>query len=256
MRILFLGNNWVGWQIARWLSAQGENIVGAVVHPEARQRYRNEILQSIKVRSTAIFDGARLRDAAVLAAIQSLEPDIAVSIFFGYILRPEFLSVPAAGCINLHPALLPYNRGAHPNVWSIVEGTPAGVTLHYIDAGVDTGDIIAQRPVTVEPVDTGATLYRRLEKASIRLFQESWPLIRAGKAPRTPQAELAGSCHRSRDVEAIDEIDLTANYPAKDLIDRLRARSFPPHRGVYFKCCGRRIYLNLHLEYGEEVARD
>jgi methionyl-tRNA formyltransferase len=165
MRMLFLGNNWLGWQVLRWLKEQREEIVGIVIHPPKRRRYGDELVA--EAGSLPIFDGEWLRDSTVLDSIRKLDCEIAVSILFGYILRPEFLALPPAGCINLHPSLLPYNRGAHPNVWSIIEGTPAGTTLHYIDSGVDTGDIIAQREVPVEPIDTGETLYRRLEYASL-----------------------------------------------------------------------------------------
>ena len=89
---------------------------------------------------------------------------------FGYILRPNFLRLIPRGCVNVHPALLPYNRGAYPNVWSIVDGSPAGVTIHFVDEGIDTGDIIAQAQVVIEPVDTGESLYRKLERGAVALF--------------------------------------------------------------------------------------
>ncbi len=253
MQILFLGNNWVGWQVARWLREQQETIVAVVVHPDRKQKFRENIVQSAGVRPDAVFDGARLQEPEVFSAIQRLKPDIAVSVFFGYILRPPLLSLPPAGCLNLHPSFLPYNRGAHPNVWSIIEGTPAGVSLHYIDAGVDTGDLIAQRQVEIEPIDTADTLYRRLEQACLDLFIDVWPLVRAGKAPRIKQPCVAGTCHRARDIERIDEIDLEASYKAKDLINLIRARTFPPHSGAYFRSAGRKIYLRLQLAYDDEA---
>jgi methionyl-tRNA formyltransferase len=252
VRILFLGNNWVGWQVVRWLREQQEDIVGVVVHPDHKQKHREDIIQSAGVQPEAIFDGARLQERQVLSAIERLNPDIALSVFFGYILRPPFLSLPPAGCVNLHPSLLPFNRGAHPNVWSIIEGTPAGVSLHYIDAGVDTGDLIAQRQVDVEPTDTAYTLYRRLERCCVDLFSDAWPLIREGKAPRMRQRNIAGTCHRARDLERIDEIDLEANYKAKELINLIRARTFPPHPGAYFRSGGRKVYLRLQLAYEDE----
>ena len=94
----------------------------------------------------------------------------------------------------------------HPNVWSIIEETPAGVTLHYIDAGVDTGDIIAQRDVQQTELDTGETLYHRLEQASVELFKEAWPDFRVGKSSRLPQDLTKGTTHISTAVDDIDEI--------------------------------------------------
>src|SRR5687768_9409595 len=155
MRVLFLGNNWLGWQVGRWLRAQGEEIAGLVAHPPERRQYGEELVRDAGLGPERIFDGARLREADTLAAIEALGAEIAVSVMFGYLLRPELLALFPRGAINLHPAYLPYNRGAYPNVWSIVEGTPAGVTLHYIDPGVDTGDLIGRQEVAVEPTDTG-----------------------------------------------------------------------------------------------------
>ena len=90
MRVLFLGNNWVGWQVARWLEEQGEEIVGLVIHPPQKRRYGEEIIDSAKVDQTSIFDGAKLRQTKTLEAIKELQPDIGVSAFFGYILHPQW----------------------------------------------------------------------------------------------------------------------------------------------------------------------
>ncbi len=252
MRILFLGNNRVGWQVVRWLREQNEEIVGLIVHPSHKQRYRDEIIRSAEVRSEHIFDALQLRERDVLKAVNGLHPDTALSVFFGYILRPEFISLFPAGVINLHPSYLPYNRGQYPNVWSIVERTPAGATLHYIDAGVDTGDIIARRRVHIEPVDTGKTLYRRLERACFELFKETWPLIRLGQIPRIPQDKRKGRLHRTCDVERIDCIDLDRKYTANELINIIRARTFPPYPGAYFVHQGRKVFLRLQLFYEEQ----
>jgi methionyl-tRNA formyltransferase len=162
-------------------------------------------------------------------------------------LSKAFLDLFPKGCINLHPAFLPYNRGNYPNVWSIVEKTPAGVTLHYIDEGLDTGDIVAQEKVVIEPTDTGGTLYRKLELAALELFQRTWPSIELGTAPRRRQRAEPGTCHRRTDVGAIDEIDLEHMYRAEDLINILRARTFPPHPGAFFRSNGKKIYLSLGL---------
>lgn len=254
MRILFMGNNWVGWQVLQWLLEQGENIVGLVLHPEDKRKYSAELLAL--AGDIPIFDGSSLRDPQTLDAIAALQADIGLSIYFGYILRAEFLSLFPAGCINLHPSLLPYNRGAHPNVWSIVDQTPAGVTLHYIDAGVDTGAIIRQQEVPVEPIDTGATLYRKLDQAALALFKAAWGDICAGRVTAVNQSQsgLAGTEHRVRDLEKIDEIHLDRSYTARELINILRARTFPPYKGAFFKVDGRKVYLRLELFYDDQVT--
>jgi methionyl-tRNA formyltransferase len=256
MRILMLANNRVGRDITQWLQSQGEEIVGLVVHPAERSRYRDEIIQATGLAPEHIFEATHLQDPTTLEAVQALRPDLGISVFFGYILRQPFLNILPRGCINVHPALLPYNRGAYPNVWSIVEQTPAGATIHYIDEGVDTGDIIAQREVPVTAVDTGASLYGKLESACTELFQETWALIRTETVSRMPQTSAQGTMHRMRDVAHIDEIDLDRTYTARELINILRARTFPPYRGAYFYDGQRKIYLSIQLAPEEQDDQD
>lgn len=256
MRILFLGNNWVGWQIMQWLKEQGEDVVGLVVHPGNRQKYGKEIIKSSGLDSGRIFDGSRLHDPETLESIRDLRPDLGVSALFGYILRQKFLDLVPAGCLNIHPALLPYNRGAYPNIWSIVDGTPAGVTLHYIDTGVDTGDIVAQRETSVTPIDTGESLYRKLEKTCVDLFRDVWPSVRSLQLGRVVQKDQTGTCYKVKDVERINEIDLDRTYRAKELIDVIRALTFPRYPGAYFRQDGRKVYLRLQLLYEEELGND
>ncbi len=253
MRILYLGNNWLGWQVLRWLRERDEEIVGLVLHPERRRAYGEEILRTAGVPADRVFSGSKLRRPAVREAIAALRPEIGLSVLFAYILKPAFLRVFPRRVVNLHPSLLPYNRGAYPNVWSIIERTPAGASLHYLDEGVDTGEIIAQKEVEVEPVDTGETLYRKLERAALDLFRETWRQIENGTAVTLAQRQDAGTCHRARDVQAVDEIDLDASYRARDLIDLLRARTFPPHEAAFFRTEGRRVNVRIQLEYGRDA---
>jgi methionyl-tRNA formyltransferase len=250
MRIVYFANNRLGARVAERLVTEGADIVGLVLHPASRRRFGDEIAAAAPTATR--FAGDELDDPDVVAAITALEPQFGVSVLFGYVLRQPVLDVFPAGCVNLHPALLPYNRGAYPNVWPILDGTPAGATLHYVDAGIDTGDIVAQRAVEVEPVDTGETLYRRLEDASFDVFFEAWPSLRDGTATGRPQPTDSGSSHRVRDVDALDAIDPDATYAAGALIDLLRARTFSGFPGAYVVRDGRKILLRLDLSYADE----
>jgi methionyl-tRNA formyltransferase len=249
VRILFFGNNALAAQAVAAVRAGGDEVVGLVLHPPARRRHGDEIAAAAGVDPSCVIDGSRLRERATTDAIRALRPDMGVSVLFGYLVPPELLAALPGGCINLHPSFLPYNRGAYPNVWSIVDRTPAGVTLHYMDRGIDTGDVVARREVPVEPIDTGASLYGKLEAAALALFEESWPLVREGRAARVPQSAELGTAHRVRDVQRIDEIHLDRSYTARDLIDVLRARTFPPHGGAYFYHNGRKVFVRVQLTY-------
>jgi methionyl-tRNA formyltransferase len=255
MRLICLVNNYLGWQSLEYLREQAQ-IVAVVVHPPERIKLQAEILASARAAGAQIIPASDLRTSEGIERIAQLNAEMGVSVMFGYLLRSDFLGLLPKGCINLHPAYLPYNRGAYPNVWSIVDQTPAGVTLHYVDEGIDTGDIIRQKKVPVLCTDTGETLYRKLETAGLELLRESWADIQAGRVERTPQSRESGTSHKSGDTARIDEIRLADSYRAEDLLNILRARTFPPHKGAFIRSAGRKVYVRIQFEEGSDGNSD
>jgi methionyl-tRNA formyltransferase len=249
IKILYMGNNYVGREVLRWLKERNEVIAGLVVHPHQKGKYRDDIVRVSGLAPDLVFSGTEVNKPEFLEKIKQMNPDIILSTFFGYILKGEIITLPRLGCINLHPAHLPYGRGQYPNVWSIVEGTPAGATLHYIqDEDIDTGDIIAQKEITIDFTDTGETLYHKLESACIALFKANWEDIKNGTNKRMPQPS-GGTYHSTKNVHQIDEIRLDKKYLAGDLINILRARTFPPYEGAYVILKdGRKINIRISLE--------
>ncbi|MDH3411608.1 MAG: formyltransferase family protein [Gammaproteobacteria bacterium] len=102
--------------------------------------------------------------------------------------------------INLHISLLPWNRGADPNFWSFFESTPKGITVHYMDAGIDTGDIIGQREIIIPRGATLASSYALLQSEMLKLFEDLWPRLREGRAERRSQP-AGGGVHKRADIE-------------------------------------------------------
>ena len=131
---------------------------------------------------------------AFVEEIRRLGPDVVFSFYYRRLLCSAILAIPPLGAINLHGSLLPKYRGRAPLNWVLVHGeTTTGVTLHYMDARADHGDIIAQRVVPITLEDTALTLWRKLTAAGRSLLAETYPLIVAGRAPRTPQDHSAAS---------------------------------------------------------------
>lgn len=125
----------------------------------------------------------------------------AVSYRYRHIIKPDVLSILPERVINLHISYLPWNRGADPNLWSFLEETPKGVTIHYVDQGIDTGDIIVQKRICFpSPSETLASTYEKLNEEIVELFRRHWPDIATGKCPRKKQPP-GGSCHRSEDKQ-------------------------------------------------------
>ncbi|MBO1578104.1 formyltransferase family protein [Bacillus sp. XF8] len=124
--------------------------------------------------------------------------DFIISYGYRYMIPPSIIEKFNNKIINLHISYLPWNKGADPNLWSFLEDTLKGVTIHYINNGLDTGDIIAQLEVPYKENDTLKTSYDRLCQEIERLFIENWELIRSGKVIRKPQPP-GGSYHRLKD---------------------------------------------------------
>jgi methionyl-tRNA formyltransferase len=101
--------------------------------------------------SPPVIRGRHLSSASSVEFLQRLELDYIVCVHFPYILRRPVLDTASRGVLNLHPSYLPYNRGWHTPTWAILDGTPAGASLHFVDESLDTGDIVCQRHALVDP---------------------------------------------------------------------------------------------------------
>jgi methionyl-tRNA formyltransferase len=199
-----------------------------------------------------VFVRSLLTTEAQLSVVESLEPDYVVACGYRHIVPEEILEVPSEGCLNLHPSYLPYNRGANPNVWSIVEGTPAGVTLHWMDPGIDTGGIIARRRVETDFSDTGKDLHERLEDAQVALFTETWPELEAGTVESVEQPSSEGTYHETDEFDALCELDSDETHTTKALLDRLRALTFPPHENARLEVDGQEYVVEVDIRAVEE----
>jgi methionyl-tRNA formyltransferase len=187
-----------------------------------------------------------------LSLVERVEPTYVVSCGYRHIVPESILEVPAEGCLNLHPSYLPYNRGANPNVWSIVEGTPAGVTLHYMDAGIDSGDIIARRQVDKRFDDTGKALHERLEDTQVTLFKEVWPEVVSGTVTTRAQKEDEGTYHRSAEFDRLCELDPDEEITVRDFLNRLRALTFPPYDNAEIEIDGETYYVEVDVRRADQ----
>lgn len=247
MRIVFFGNGPVALEALRYLRGIGEEIVTLVLHNEGARSSGDEMIAECGLPADRVFEAKALGGPDVVRAIGKLNADVGLSVLFAHILKADVLQLFPRGVLNVHPGYLPFNRGRNAQIWGIVDGTPVGATLHYMDEGVDTGPIVERVEVAIAPTDTGQSLRAKLMTASVDVLEKGWPAVVAD-APAAPQDAAAGTAHRVRDVESISEIDLNATYRAGELIDLLRAlTSAPQSAGAYFVADGRKVRLTLEL---------
>lgn len=148
-------------------------------------------------------------DPLTVQHIHDWSPEFVVSHGYRHMLKGSVLELIQPNAINLHISYLPWNRGADPNVWSFIEGTPKGVTIHYIDEGIDTGDIISQVEVSFKDnglrPETLKSTYETLQSVLVTRFSACWNDIRSGCSGRKRQQGL-GSVHYAREIGRISHL--------------------------------------------------
>ena len=194
MRIIFIGTGEIGLPALQAMVASPEHQVLAVITQPDRPVGRQLKLAPSPIKEAAfklhlqIYQPDKIGAPASVAQMKYLKPDIIVVAAYGQILNKEVLSLPKFGCLNIHASLLPKYRGASPIHAAIAAGEKqAGVTIMWMDEGLDTGDILSQESVTLRRHETTETLHDRLAKLGAEALMKALPLIAERKAPRAKQ---------------------------------------------------------------------
>lgn len=200
IRTVFFGSGDIGLPALRLLFARpGSEVVGVVTQPD-RPSGRGLQLTSCAIKELALSHGitplqpARVRSAEAEAEIRSWAPDLFVVMAYGQILPQSLLDLPPLGALNLHASLLPRHRGAAPVHAAVLAGDErSGITVMWMDAGLDTGDILLSKECDLESDETSGTLHDRLAALAPEALEASLLLLREGRAPRIRQDESAAS---------------------------------------------------------------
>ena len=268
MRIVFIGTGEIGVPTLRALQ-KSEHELGRVVTQPDKPVGREQKITAPPIKKALIAGGpnagpaqtlqpARIKDREAIDQIRALAPDVIVVIAYGQILPRAVLEIPKIACLNLHASLLPRWRGAAPIQAAIAAGDrEAGMTVMYMDEGLDTGDILLQRKIDISPSETGATLHDRLAQIAPEALLESLRLLAAGNAPRIPQDQAlatyapklnreAGRLNWNESVEAIER----------------KIRAYNPWPGAFTEFSGRNLKIfaasivDLRGKPGEILRKD
>ena len=167
-----------------------------------------------------VLQPERARDEKFAEQLRELQPALIAVAAYGQILPPSILDLPRFGCLNVHTSLLPKYRGAAPIQWAILNGdAETGVTIMKMDAGLDTGDILAQAKTPIHPEDNAETLHDRLARLGAELLVKTIPEYVAGRVPSRPQP-AEGVSHASKIKKQDGHIDWT--QPARTIWNRVR----------------------------------
>ncbi len=242
MKLLLMCDAQVGDAIAEWLLELHPEDIGALVTV-------SESAVCMAARRKGIPSFVFESESQLQADLADLVPfDLGVLAWWPKLISPAVMALAEGGFINTHPSLLPYNRGKHYNFWALVEQAPFGVSLHFVDEGIDSGDIVAQQAIGYDWEDTGETLYRKASQGMVELFKVAYPKIRSGSICRIPQDANKGSLHYAREIDAASKVDLDKSYTARELINLLRARTFPGHPACRFEENGEMYEISVNIK--------
>lgn len=226
MKLVFMGTPEFAVPSLEKLIAAGFDIAAVVTQPDRKSGRGHKTLpppvkQTAEAHGINVLQFEKIKTPEGVAALKALKPDLIVTAAFGQILSKEILDIPAMGCLNVHASLLPKYRGAAPIQWAIINGEhKTGVTIMYMNEGLDTGDIITSLAAPIRSDMTGGELYKTLADLGADLLIETIKNIQNGTVVRTAQDESQSSYYPPLS-KTLAEIDWTK--PAIDIHNLVRA---------------------------------
>lgn len=245
MRIVFMGTPDFAVPCLEKILADGHEVPAVFTQPD-KPVGRHAVLTPPPVKQLALSHGipvyqpTKMRDGTVAALLRELAPDCLVVVAYGRILPQEILDVPPRGCVNIHGSLLPRYRGAAPIQWSVIRGeTVTGVTSMFMDAGMDTGDIIDTLTTPIGENETAGELFERLAPLGARLLSTTLAAIADGTVTRRPQNDAEATMAPMLE-KAMGRLDLTR--PAQELHNQVRGMN--PWPGAFCTAGGKTLKIH------------
>ena len=244
MRIVFIGTGEIGVPALRALQKSEHEIVRVVTQPD-KPAGREQKITSPPIKTAvagsrmSILQPAKIKDPQAIEQINALNPDVIVVVAYGQILPRAVLEIPKVACLNIHTSLLPRWRGAAPIQATIAAGDrETGITVMYMDEGLDTGDILLQRKIDISQNETGDSLHNRLAEIAPDALIESLRLLGSGNAPRIPQDKSLASYAPKLNRESGR---INWNETA-EMIER-KIRAYDPWPGAFSELNGRKLKI-------------
>ncbi len=186
MKVVIVGQGPFGEKVLQALIQKGEEVAGTFSPPDKRGEGMSVLAEKSRI---PFFRPGLMKEPQVYEAYSKLKPDLAILAFVTDIIPEKLLAIPPLGTICYHPSILPRHRGASAINWALIQGdTRTGLTIFWVDKGIDTGPILLQKEVEIKPDDTTGSLYfNKLFPMGVNAMVEAVELIKKGKAPRIPQ---------------------------------------------------------------------
>ena len=226
MRVVFMGTPEFAAAVLRRLVEDAWDVRAAYTQPD-KPKNRGMKLVPTPVKAYAesvgipVYQPASCRDPAALSALRAMEPEVIVVAAYGKLLPQELLDIPSIAIINVHSSLLPQYRGAAPINWAVLNGdAETGVTIQYMAAQLDAGDIRLAKRTPIAPEEDAGQLYTRLAELGGQAASEALARLQSGTAGRTPQ--VYGPQYQYASLLSRDMSPMDFTRPARDLVNQVR----------------------------------
>ena len=226
MRVVFMGTPDFAVSVLRRLVEDKWQVAAVYTQPD-KPKNRGMKLVPTPVKEYAVTCGIPVyqpescRDEAVLEELRALEPDVIVVAAYGKLLPQALLDIPKQAIINVHSSILPQYRGAAPINWAVLNGDDeTGVTIQYMAAELDAGDILLTRKTAIDPQEDASQLYARLAELGGEAASEALALLERGEASRIPQVYGPQYQYASMLSREMSPLDWTK--PAHVLVNQVR----------------------------------
>ncbi|MGF7144812.1 methionyl-tRNA formyltransferase [Anaerotaenia torta] len=244
MKILFMGTPDFAAATLDKLIHSRHQLIGVVTQPDKQKGRKQEVsISPVKelalTHAVPVYQPNKVREPEFMEKVRELAPETIIVAAFGQILPKALLDIPPYGCINVHGSLLPKYRGAAPIQYSIIDGEhETGITIMYMDTGIDTGDMILQSKLPIAEDETGGSLFHKMAQLGADLLLEALDQLEAGTAARIPQDNEKASYVKMLTKE-MGEMDFTQSA---DRLERL-IRGLNPWPGAYTLLEGKTLKL-------------
>lgn len=228
MRIIFMGGHSLGKNTLKYLIEKGKNIV-AVVTNNDDEWYRG-VDEIAEEKGLLLYKNVDINSDSFINVVIGLKPDLIVVVNFQKILKKDLINIPNKGCINTHASLLPKYRGRAPLNWALIHGEKqVGVTVHFIETGIDTGDIIVQQPIEVGEEEYIEDVLNRVTEIYPSVVNRAIDMIYNNEVVGIKQ-DLSNGCYFGKRTPEDGKIDW--NVDAEKIFNLIRAVS-RPYPGAY-----------------------
>ena len=253
--MILLAGDYLGLEAVKILTEHEQKIEVLFLSSRNNGGKNDEILQKAKLNNPEVdvYSDRDIDDKGVIEHLNSLSLPYGLSFGWGHLLSKAFIEAVGGKIVNAHPSYLPYHRSSGSVFWHFTDQQPFGGTLHYIDEGIDSGDIVAQERIFSTWEDDCDSMKGKVDQVLKSLLMKYLPDIISGNVESRKNDIKQGSIHHRDEMNALSHINLDKEYSARLLLNIIRGRMFHGIGGAFFEENGKKYFIDMRIREVSEI---